>query len=153
MVYKRITHAAIQVPDMIEAENFYTALFDTGVEFRETTINGVWHTLASHLDWKTAEEAGYQPKMSFIRKDEFFLALELDNTESAEPTGKYHLGLEMNEKELQSFIERAEETSCSIIGKTPTGTLIEDIYGYEWDVNTTWRPRSTGESTGNWIDL
>lgn len=153
MVYKRITHAAIQVPDLIEAEEFYTTLFDTTVEFRETTIDGEWYTLTKGFDRKAATEAGYQPKMSFIAKDELFLALDLTDDELAsEATQKYHLGLEMTPGELKALIERAKETSCSILRESETGALIEDIFGNEWDVDTDWQPRSTGDSTGNWIE-
>lgn len=154
MVYGRITHVAIQVPDLIAAEDFYTTLFDTEVEFRETTVDGEWHTLAKELNWKDATEAGYQPKMSFVVKDEFFLALDLmDDQRSGESSQKHHIGLEMAQEELKALIGRAKETSCSILRKSEKSALVEDIFGNEWDIATDWQPRSTGDRTGNLIKI
>lgn len=154
MAYERITHVAIRVPNLQDAEEMYTTLFDTGVAFRETTVDGEWHTLVNGVDWDDAERAGYQPRMSFIRRDELFLALESTETKPDKPPEQqYHIGLGMGQMEIERFRQRAVETACEILSNQPGGLLVEDPFGYEWDISTNWKPRSTGERTGQWLDL
>lgn len=158
MTYGLITHVAIRVPDLITAEEFYTKLFDTDVNYRQTLIDGEWHTLADGIDWTEAKKAGYEPRMSFITKDEFFLALVGPDEKVADlPKQEYHIGLQMNNNDFKTFIHQAEMAGCEVLHQGDhqghNHALIEDVYGYEWDVTVAWSTERSGTPSGPWIEL
>lgn len=154
MSYGLVTHVAINVPDLVEAEAFYTEFFDTGIAFRQTPIDGEWHTLPSEVDWPTAEEAGYEPRMSFIQKDDLFLALQVPaSSEHHQEDQSYHVGLEMSSAELEDILLRADELNCKILHQHDTGALIEDTLGYEWDIAVDWDTYRSATPSGPWIDI
>lgn len=159
MSYGLVTHVAIRVSDLIDAEEFYTELFNTNVNYRQTLIDGEWHTLADGIDWTEANEAGYEPRMSFIVRDDFFLALSGPDEDWPDQSKKedYHIGLQMSEAEFEELIQRVEQTNCNILHQgTQRGhsyALIEDIYGYEWDVTVSWSTEHSGTPSGPWIEL
>ena len=152
MTYGLVTHVAILVPDLVDAEEFYSQLFDTNVNYRQTTIDGEWFTLEEGMDWPIAEEAGYEPRMSFIQRDDFFLALtaasESDDPDQAQ---YYHIGLQMSEKELDTFLHRSEQLGCEILYRQNGGAMIEDVFGFEWDIDVEWSSKDSGTPRGPWI--
>lgn len=158
MPYGLITHVAIQVPDLIEAERFYSGLFNTDVDYRQTTIDGEWHTLAEGSDWTDAKDAGYEPRMSFLARDDFFLALASPVESQPVPSKQhYHIGLQMNEAEFDELVHQAEHLNCDILQQGTQGggswALIEDSYGYEWDVTVSWSTKRSATPSGPWIEL
>lgn len=153
MAYGLVTHVALIVPDVVDAETFYTTLFDTEVAYRQTPVDGEWRTLPADVDWRAAETAGYPPRMSFISKDHLFLALAAptDGTDAAAQT--YHVGLEMDEMEFAALHRRATELGCEWTqhADDPAQAILRDRYGYEWDVTTEWSTERSGTPSGPWL--
>lgn len=157
MAYGLITHVAIAVPDLIRAEAFYTRLFDTAVSFRQAEIDDEWYTLPTNTDWQAAIEHGIAPEMSFIARDDFFLALTATKDDSVEHNPSYHIGLEVDEDEFGRLFDRAQETGCTIRHQGQDDGvhygLIEDIFGVEWDVTVSWSTEESATPTGPWLTL
>ena len=159
MVYGLITHVAIRVENLVDAEEFYTELFATTVNYRQTPIKGEWHTLPEGVDWAEAEANGFEPRMSFIARDDFFLALAGPDEEwpGESVEEDYHIGVQMNETEFQDFLQRADELHCEILHQGEhdgsSYALVEDIYGYEWDIAVDWSTQRSAMPSGPWIDL
>lgn len=158
MTYGLITHVAIEVPDLIKAEEFYTTLFNTDVSYRQTEIDGEWYTLPEKTDWEAAIKKGVEPEMSFIARDEFFLALAAaEEEDSIDYVQSHHIGLQVDEGEFKRLFHRAEETECAIIHRGQNQGknygLIEDIFGVEWDVTVSWSTAESAVPYGPWLEL
>jgi uncharacterized glyoxalase superfamily protein PhnB len=158
MAYGLITHVAIEVPDLIKAEKFYTTFFNTDVNYRQTEIDGEWYTLPEKTDWEAAIKKGVEPEMSFIARDEFFLALAAADEEGPiDNVQSHHIGLQVDEGEFKRLFHRAEQAECSIIhrGQNQGGRygLIEDIFGVEWDVAVSWSTAESASPSAPWLDF
>jgi catechol 2,3-dioxygenase-like lactoylglutathione lyase family enzyme len=58
MAYRSVTHVAIRVDGLSEAERYYRRLFGLEVAFREAETAEGWKTLPQEAGWEEAEAAG-----------------------------------------------------------------------------------------------
>ena len=75
MAYRSVTHVAIRVTGLREAERYYRTIFGLQVAFREAEVADGW-TLPVGAEWEDAEAAGIPLSMCFLARDGFRLVLE-----------------------------------------------------------------------------
>ena len=152
MSYQSVTHVAIEVASLREAEDFYRTLFALDVAFREAEVADGWRTLPANAGWEEAEAAGIELGLSVLSRDAFTLALEAESV-SAPVTGLSHIGLEVDEGELDRLRTEATRLGCQLALDRPGIIVIHDPYGFRWEVTTSHEMTSTGSSTGRWLNV
>ncbi|GEM_PF-4279661 len=55
--FRGVTHIALRVQALREAETFYQRLFGLSVAWREAPVGDTWQTLPEGADWDDAEAA------------------------------------------------------------------------------------------------
>ncbi len=93
-----VSHIALVVPDLQEAERFYQNLFDMELIGRELEKeDGLGYTLPFNKGWEDARTAGAVLDMTALRKGSFVLAL----FRGTKPPGQvYVIGLGTAKKEI-----------------------------------------------------
>jgi catechol 2,3-dioxygenase-like lactoylglutathione lyase family enzyme len=156
VAYRSVTHVAIRVNGLSEAERYYQRLFGLDVAFREAeTVQG-WKTLPQGAGWEDAEAAGIALSMCMLFRDEFRLALE--EVSAVDVHGVLdHVGLLMEPTDVERLRERAEELHAVIGVDRETLLIVDDRHGVRWEATTILRgdPRSesNGARRGLWLDL
>ena len=155
MAYRAFTHIALYVTPLRQAEEFYQALFALEVAFREAEAADGWDTLPPNAGWDDAEAAGIALGLCSLHRDAFTLALE----EGASRAGGRlsHVGVQVDDAELQRLRTVAPTLGCQIIQDGWTILVFDDPYGVRWEVATTSyedpRRLSTGARLGRWLTL
>ena len=73
---KAVSHIALFVPDLYEAEKFYQKLFDMELIGREVEKeDGLWYTLSFDKGWEDVKASGIKLDMTALRKGGLVLAL------------------------------------------------------------------------------
>ena len=107
VAYRSLTHVALRVNGLSEAERYYQRLFGLEVAFREAETPEGWRTLPQDAGWEEAEAAGISLSMCMLSRDGFRLALE-----EVSAVGDHgvldHVGLLMDPADLETLRERAE---------------------------------------------
>lgn len=134
-------HVVLNVPDLPDAESYYRDLFDMAVLFREGTAEGTYGQLPDGVDWPTATAHGVDPGMSFLRRDEFVIALA-DDPEAGEPTRFDHISLETELDDIGPIASRAASMGCGVDEREAVA-IITDQYGVEWELAATGFPPSS----------
>jgi catechol 2,3-dioxygenase-like lactoylglutathione lyase family enzyme len=156
VVYRSVTHVAIRVQGLREAERYYDRLFGLEVAFREAeTVDG-WRTLPEDAGWEDAVAAGISLSMCVLTRDSFRLALEEDPTVDTHGVLD-HVGLLVEPQDLESLLARVGELGAMIVLERDTLLVLDDRYGLRWEITTSIRedPRteSHGAAQGRWLDL
>ncbi|WP_435345478.1 VOC family protein [Haloarchaeobius sp. HRN-SO-5] len=135
-------HLVLLVDDVPEGERFYQELFDVDVLFREGTLDGEPGTVPDDRSWPAAQAAGVTPYMSFLGRDEFFLALAAAD-DGEDGTGRIdHVALAVDDDTLDSIAERARAQGCRVEQTAGHHCFVEDDHGVEWELNAGSRPPS-----------
>jgi catechol 2,3-dioxygenase-like lactoylglutathione lyase family enzyme len=156
MAWGAITHVALRVATLREAEGFYCALFGLAVAFRETkTVDG-WRTLPCDKTWDDATPAGVVPGLSLLYRDQFVLALSADS--DATPGGRLdHLGVLVPADDLTGLRTHAPRLGCEIVVDQPSVLVFDDPLEVRWELTTTpyVHPptQSAGARHGRWLAL
>jgi catechol 2,3-dioxygenase-like lactoylglutathione lyase family enzyme len=111
MVYRAVTHIAIHIAPLREAEAYYRSLFGLQVAFREAEVNGVWRTLPDTAGWEEAAASGIKLGLSVLGRDSFVLALSA-GTDAAAGGRLDHIGLLVDETGLIELRQRAQGLNC-----------------------------------------
>lgn len=69
MAYRGISHVAVRVNNLREAERFYSRLFGLAVAFWEAETSDGWRTLPEDASWDDAQAAGIPPVHDDIRAE------------------------------------------------------------------------------------
>jgi catechol 2,3-dioxygenase-like lactoylglutathione lyase family enzyme len=153
MQYRSVTHVALRVPDLRQAEDFYIALFGLQVAFREANVADGWRSLPEGAGWEDAQAAGVSLDLSVLHRDALGLALERAE-EGAVAGGRLsHVGLEATEVELKRLGQAAPGLGCQIVQQRQGLLVLDDPYGVRWELTTAYELRSTGAATGRWLDV
>jgi catechol 2,3-dioxygenase-like lactoylglutathione lyase family enzyme len=145
-----LTHVALRVTDLREAERYYCSLFDLTPRFREAEVDGEWRTLPTGADWTDAIAAGVDLDLCYLAGDDLELALE--RADEVEETGRLsHVGLSVDGVELASLRDRLDEHACAVDGSSDRSLVFADRYGVTWEASVGYEARSTGERTGRWL--
>ncbi len=152
-VFERISHVALKVPDVVEAEHYYTRLFDLRVAFRDLSVGGEQFYLRPGLTWTDARAKGFEPGLSALARDGFVLALE-QSEDRGGGSKLDHIGIEVDESDLDSLAGRLTGEAC-VVEVHRTGLLVfSDRYGVRWECSAVRRrieDSSTGARTGRWL--
>ena len=150
-----ISHIALRVDDVAEAESYYCRLFDLEVAFRDLTTDGVQRSLRPGTKWADAAEHGFRPGLSSLWRDGFNLALEQAPASGAGHVD--HLGLLVEQQEVAETAARAREMGCTILVQRADIVVFTDRYGIRWELTSTQYEspvdQSTGARLGAWLDL
>ncbi len=155
MAYRAVTHIALVVSPLRQAEEFYQALFALEVAFREAETADGWCTLPSHADWDDALAAGIHLGLCSLHRDAFTLALE-DGSGTA--GGRLsHIGVQVDAPDLERLRTQAPALGCQLTVNRPTLVVFDDPYGVRWEVTTTSYEDpsrlSTGARAGRWLEV
>jgi catechol 2,3-dioxygenase-like lactoylglutathione lyase family enzyme len=156
VTYRPVTHVALRVKGLREAERYYGRLFGLEVAFREAqTVDG-WRTLPVDAGWEDAEAAGISLSMCVLSRGAFRLALEEDRTVDTHGVLD-HVGLLVEPADLEGLRARAGELDATIALQRDTLLILDDRYGVRWEITTIVRedPRSEsgGAARGLWLNL
>lgn len=140
-------HLVVRVPDVPDAQAFYTDLFDLAVLFREGVRDGDVGTVPADRPWKEAIDAGVTPTMAFLDRDGFTLAVASPEGEPARrsPEGAGtvdHVALAVDGDALEGITRRAEDLGCDVERNASHHRVLTDRYGFEWELNAKPRPPS-----------
>lgn len=120
----RLRHIALVVPDVVEAEAHYAALFGMSSLFRQVERDGQWVTLA-------AGEADV-PEMAALQRDDLILALFAGNASGEQ---LHAIGLFADEEEIAAVASRLGPGAR--LEARATGWLaFVDRYGLRWQLST-----------------
>jgi catechol 2,3-dioxygenase-like lactoylglutathione lyase family enzyme len=153
MRYRSVTHVALRVPDLRPAEDFYMALFDLQVAFREANVADGWRTLPEGAGWEDAQAAGISLELSVLHRDALGLALEQAGERFVAGERLSHVGLETTDDELDRLRQAAPGLGCKVVLDRSGLLLLDDPYGVRWELTTAYQLRSTGAVTGRWLDV
>lgn len=151
-----VTHIALRVLKLQDAEAFYGTLFDLAVAWREAeTVDG-WRTLPPDTSWSDAEAAHIHLGLVMLYRPGFALALEAVD-EVAMLGQLSHIGLHVDSHELARLRQHAIHLGCRIVHDHATTVVFDDPFGVRWEPTTidytAPRQYSTGARTGQWLML
>jgi catechol 2,3-dioxygenase-like lactoylglutathione lyase family enzyme len=156
VAYRSVTHVAIRVNGLPEAERYYQRLFGLEVAFREAETAEGWKTLPPEAGWEDAEAAGIALSMCMLSSGDFRLALDEGSAVDAHGVLD-HVGLLIEPADLETLRERAEELHATIALERETLLIVDDRYGVRWEATTILhadpRAESNGARRGLWLDL
>jgi catechol 2,3-dioxygenase-like lactoylglutathione lyase family enzyme len=156
MAVHSVTHVALRVERLREAEAFYRSLFALEVAFREAETPEGWYTLPVSADWDDAERAGVQLGLVMLHRGGLRLALE-----AVDAVGKdgqlSHLGVQVDEDELARLRGMVANAGCEVVSDRPRALVFDDPYGVRWELNSfpydDPPALSTGARAGHWLDV
>ena len=146
------SHLALFVPDLREAERFYTAAFGLEVAFREAEADdGDWYTLPSEKGWDDAREAGVEIGMVALRGNRMVLPLFRGEPQ---PGTVLEIGLGLQpEGEVEELADQVP-ASATRLTHEHGDLFFADPFGYTWHVYPEDEPfLSNGEHSGRWLDI
>jgi catechol 2,3-dioxygenase-like lactoylglutathione lyase family enzyme len=109
-----VTHIALRVTNLREAEAYYCDLFGLEVAWREAETTEGWRRLPQGKTWDEAEVAGIQLGIVMLHRDGLALALE---PHASIPTeGQLsHIGLLVDEPELSRLRHYAPQVGGRLV--------------------------------------
>jgi catechol 2,3-dioxygenase-like lactoylglutathione lyase family enzyme len=150
------THVALRFERLREAETFYCDLFALDVAFREAETPNGWGTLPAGADWDDAERAGLDLGLVMLYRGGFRLALEAVDT-VAEHSRLSHVGVLVNEDELERLRKAAPARGCEIVLDRAGALIFDDPYSVRWELNSfpydDPPSLSTAARTGHWLEI
>jgi catechol 2,3-dioxygenase-like lactoylglutathione lyase family enzyme len=153
MQYRSVTHVALRVADLRQAEDFYMALFDLQVAFREAEVADGWRTLPEGAGWQDAQAAGISLDLSVLHRDALHLALERAGQGFVAGERLAHVGLEITDVEMERLLKAAPRLGCQIVQQRRGLLVLDDPYAVRWELTTAYTLRNPGVATGRWLDL
>jgi catechol 2,3-dioxygenase-like lactoylglutathione lyase family enzyme len=153
MQYRSVTHVALRVADLRQAEDFYMALFGLQVAFREAEVTDGWRTLPEGAGWEDAQAAGISLDLSVLHRDALHLALERTGQGFVAGERLAHVGLEITDVEMERLLKAAPRLGCQIVQQRRGLLVLDDPYGVRWELTTAYTLRNPGVATGRWLDL
>ncbi|XVH33417.1 VOC family protein (plasmid) [Haloferacaceae archaeon DSL9] len=143
MVIDGVHHLVLLVDHVPDGESYYKELFDLEVLFREAALNGEPGTVPDDVSWDDALDRGVTPYMSFLGRDEFYVAV--GRAENQRGTGRLdHIALAVDEEAFDVITERAVSLGCDVEENAPHHRVFRDKYDVEWELNA--KPRPPGRA-------
>ena len=128
MQFLDVTHLAVNVPDLREAEAYYGALFGLEVAWRDS--NGAASMFAT---WDELDAAGVAPEVVMLWSGAFRLTLAKDGDAAAGGAGLNHVGLQVTADTMRAV--RSQPDAEKGEGNEQTWTFT-DRYGVRWELDT-----------------
>ena len=145
-----VSHIALFVPDLQEAERFYKDLFEMELIGREIEKeDGLGYTLPFDKGWEDAKTAGVVLDMTALRKGNFVLAL----FRGTKPPGQvFVIGLSTSKKDIQAIHARLQ-TDIKIEVFQPDRLEFIDPYHITWQIAVEPTFRTAGDFADRWINI
>lgn len=121
MTYNSVTHVALHVGSLPEAEEFYRELFGMDVVLREEIV--------------------------MFTRDAFSLALEPTEKTVGEGGPLAHVGLFVDEREMERLDHEAKRLGCKVARVRPDLLVFWDRFGVQWEITTIWPPGAVKDRT------
>jgi catechol 2,3-dioxygenase-like lactoylglutathione lyase family enzyme len=143
-----VSHIALFVPDLQEAEKFYQDLFGMELIGREIEKeDGLGYTLPFDKGWEDAKAAGIVLDMTALRKGNFILAL----FKGTKPLGQvFVIGLSTSEEEIKSIHDKLQN-DIKIEVFQPDRLEFIDPYQITWQIAVEPTFRTAGDFANRWI--
>ena len=155
---ERFRHVAVTVPDLEQAESYYTALFDMRLITREAPGPQGGRQLPMHKTWADARAAGVELYMVALQRGDIVLVLFDEASSRVNRAGGPHrpliIGLNMSTEEIAAVRGRlgdAEEWEPD--RQAADRCLFNDRYGISWQLDTRAQFVGNGEGRGWWLDI
>jgi hypothetical protein len=151
-----VTHVALRVVNVHEAEEYYARLFDLEVAWREAETEAGWCTLPDDKTWHDAEAAGIAIDLVFLWRDGFGLALE--KADVLNHNGRLsHIGILVDQAMFNAIRQNASELQCTLQMESETTLVFDDRFDVRWEPTTLPfnhpRMQSSGARRGRWLQL
>ncbi|OGO66647.1 MAG: hypothetical protein A2030_10305 [Chloroflexi bacterium RBG_19FT_COMBO_50_10] len=145
-----VSHIALYVPDLQEAEEFYKDLFDMDLIGREAEKeDGLWYTLPFDKGWEDAKASRIELDMTALRKGGFVLAL----FRGAVPPGQvYVIGLNATKEEIKTIHEKLPP-DIKIEEFHPDRLEFIDPYHITWQIAVQPVFRTAGDFANRWLNI
>jgi catechol 2,3-dioxygenase-like lactoylglutathione lyase family enzyme len=145
-----VSHIALVVPNLQEAESFYQNLFKMELIGREIEKeDGLGYTLPFDKGWADAKAAGVILDMTALRKGNFVLAL----FRGTQPAGQvYVIGLSTTRKEIKAIHDRLQTDLKLEVYQTDRLEFI-DPYSITWQIGVKPDFRTAGDFANRWINI
>jgi catechol 2,3-dioxygenase-like lactoylglutathione lyase family enzyme len=142
-----LTHVALHVTDLRDAEEYYRELFRLEVAFREAPTDEGWATLPEGASW---DDSPAELQLTMLFRDGFRLALE--RADDVAPQGQLsHVGIQVDAEELDALRDQIDA-----VVDNDRALVFDDRFGVRWELNTfpydDPRSLSTGERSGRWLE-
>jgi catechol 2,3-dioxygenase-like lactoylglutathione lyase family enzyme len=155
MSYRAVTHIALILTPLRQAEVFYQTLFALEVAFREAETADGWYTLPSDAGWDDAEAAGISLELCSLHRDAFTLALEAGSSSGGGRLS--HIGVQVDAEDLSRVRTVASALGCQVVQDSQAILVFDDPYGVRWEMTTRSyddpRRLSTGARMGLWLTI
>ncbi len=153
---RAVTHIALRVERLREAEVFYRELFGLQVAFREAETREGWDTLPAEKSWDDVERAGIELGLVMLYRDAFRLALEA--VDSVTKDGQLsHIGVLTDPDELARLRKLVASAGLEVAADREQALVFDDPFGVRWELNTfpydDPQSLSTGARLGRWLDV
>lgn len=145
-----ISHIALYVPDLEEAERYYQYLFDMELIGREIEKeDGLGYTLPFDKGWQDVKAAGLALHMVALKKGKFVLAL----FSGSKSLGQVNvIGLSTNVEDIKS-IHAKLSADTKIEVNQPDRLEFIDSYQITWQIAVEPTFRTPGDFANRWIVL
>jgi catechol 2,3-dioxygenase-like lactoylglutathione lyase family enzyme len=148
-----ISHVALQVLNVVEAETYYTQLFALRVAFRDLVLPEGQYSLRPGETWEVAGNRGQGARLSALARDGVLLALqEVDHAGAGQLD---HVGFDVDPAELAAQRARMGGLGCSVLAERADLLVFRDRMGIQWELSTAHYANpadmSTGARTGRWF--
>jgi catechol 2,3-dioxygenase-like lactoylglutathione lyase family enzyme len=147
-MFSYVSHIALFVPDLQEAERFYQDLFEMELIGREVEKeDGFWYTLPFDKGWEDVEAAGVVLDMTALRNGSFVLVL----FRGTKPPGQvYAIGLSTSKEDIDAIHDRVQ-THLEIEVFRPDRLEFVDPYDITWQIAVEPTFRTAGDFAARWI--
>lgn len=156
MKIETVTHIALRVSNLHEAENYYAQLFELDVAWREAETSAGWFTLPDDKTWDDAKAAGIALDLVFLWRDGFSLALEQAHVLNADGALS-HIGLLVDQSMFDVLRDRVPKLQCAIHSCNTVTMVFDDRYGVRWEptIQPYENPKaqSSGARSSRWLVL
>ena len=145
-----VSHIALFVPDLQEAEKFYMDLFNMELIGREIEKeNDLWFTLPFNKGWEDAIASGIDLDMTALRKGNFVLAL----FRGTNPSGQiYVIGLNATQEDIKTIHNKLSPDIEIEEFQTDRLEFI-DPYCITWQIAVEPVFRTAGDFANRWISI
>jgi len=149
-VFLDVTHLALTVPSVPNAEEYYASLLGLDLVYRDICVEGEWFGLPRHADWLAAD--GATARISVLARGALVLVLSDGATSS--PPGGCEVGLRVTLADLNDLRIRVAEHGVDFSENAAGQMRFVDRLGVRWHVGIAAfnDPASmgTGARAGRW---